>query len=109
MVCTLGAGSAFGESIIYDTIRNATIITSDICELLRVEQKDFRILWAKNREYMNGVISSLSRFSLNDHDLNIRFSEFNSQTKFFTEDGKLAWKNDPRRNPALPIVTVWFI
>jgi Rap guanine nucleotide exchange factor 4 len=46
VVCTLEAGTAFGESIIYDVPRNATIITSSPCELLRVEQKDFKILWA---------------------------------------------------------------
>lgn len=45
-ICTLGSGTAFGESILYDMPRNATIITSDTCELLRVEQKDFKILWA---------------------------------------------------------------
>ena len=48
MICTLGSGTAFGESILYDAPRNATIITSSVCELLRVEQKDFKILWAVN-------------------------------------------------------------
>ena len=52
LVCTLEAGAAFGESILYDTPRNATVITSSIVMLLRVEQKDFKILWE---------VSSLSR------------------------------------------------
>ncbi len=42
------AGAAFGESILYDTPRNATVITSSIVMLLRVEQKDFKILWEVN-------------------------------------------------------------
>jgi CRP-like cAMP-binding protein len=45
LICTLEAGAAFGESILYDTPRNATVITSSIVMLLRVEQKDFKILW----------------------------------------------------------------
>lgn len=45
-ICTLDSGMAFGESILYDTPRNATIVTSDSCELLRVEKRDFKILWA---------------------------------------------------------------
>jgi hypothetical protein len=44
----LEAGAAFGESILYDTPRNATVITSSIVMLLRVEQKDFKILWEVN-------------------------------------------------------------
>ena len=50
LVCTLGSGTAFGESILYDMPRNATIVTSSICELLRLEQKDFKILRAVNYE-----------------------------------------------------------
>ncbi len=44
-LCTLGIGTAFGESILNDTPRHATVVTSGYCELLRVEQKDFKILW----------------------------------------------------------------
>ena len=44
-LCTLGIGTAFGESILNDTPRHATVVTSEFCELLRVEQKDFKILW----------------------------------------------------------------
>lgn len=101
-ICTLGSGTAFGESIIYDMTRNATIITSDVCELLRVEQKDFRILWDKNREYMKDMITSLSRMSLSK-DSNRRYSDFD-QNVFFNSVSRLQLKDDPRRNPALPIV-----
>ena len=51
-ICTLGSGTAFGESILYDVPRNATIITADACELLRLEKNDFKILWAV-REKIN--------------------------------------------------------
>ncbi len=44
-LCTLGIGTAFGESILNDTPRHATVVTSGHCELLRIEQKDFKILW----------------------------------------------------------------
>ena len=44
-LCTLGMGTAFGESILNDSPRHSTVVTREYCELLRVEQKDFRILW----------------------------------------------------------------
>ena len=47
-LCTLGIGTAFGESILNDTPRHATVVTSGYCELLRIEQKDFKILWEVN-------------------------------------------------------------
>ncbi|MEQ2169119.1 Rap guanine nucleotide exchange factor 4, partial [Goodea atripinnis] len=44
-ICTLGTGTAFGESILDNTPRHATIVTREFSELLRVEQKEFRSLW----------------------------------------------------------------
>ncbi|KAI5187710.1 Rap Guanine Nucleotide Exchange Factor 4 [Manis pentadactyla] len=44
-ICTLGMGTAFGESILDNTPRHATIVTRESSELLRVEQKDFKALW----------------------------------------------------------------
>ncbi|XP_023933653.1 rap guanine nucleotide exchange factor 4-like [Lingula anatina] len=44
-LCTLMAGTAFGESILNNTPRHATVVTAELCELLRVEQKDFKVLW----------------------------------------------------------------
>jgi len=38
-------GTAFGESILNDSPRHSTVVTREYCELLRVEQKDFKILW----------------------------------------------------------------
>jgi Rap guanine nucleotide exchange factor 4 len=48
-LCTLGIGTAFGESILNDTPRHSTVVTREYCELLRVEQKDFKILWEVSR------------------------------------------------------------
>ncbi|KAK2144439.1 hypothetical protein LSH36_757g01001 [Paralvinella palmiformis] len=56
-LCTLGVGTAFGESVLNDTPRHATVITNKYCELLRVEQKDFRILWERNKQLMEGLIT----------------------------------------------------
>ncbi len=45
IICTLGIGTAFGESILDNTPRHATIVTREFSELLRIEQKDFKSLW----------------------------------------------------------------
>ena len=44
-ICTLGIGTAFGESILDNTPRHATIVTREFSELLRIEQKEFKSLW----------------------------------------------------------------
>lgn len=44
-MCTLGPGTTFGESILTGKPRHATVVTKDYTELIRVEQKDFKILW----------------------------------------------------------------
>lgn len=44
-LCTLGVGATFGESILQDLPRDSTVITKTTCELLRVEQQDFRLIW----------------------------------------------------------------
>ncbi|XP_072836250.2 rap guanine nucleotide exchange factor 4 isoform X1 [Pogona vitticeps] len=55
-ICTLGIGTAFGESILDNTPRHATIVTREDSELLRIEQKDFKALWEKYRQYMSGLL-----------------------------------------------------
>lgn len=45
MCRSLGMGSFFGESILDDSPRENTIVTREPCQLLRVEQRDFRALW----------------------------------------------------------------
>ncbi|XP_047227501.1 rap guanine nucleotide exchange factor 4 isoform X5 [Girardinichthys multiradiatus] len=55
-ICTLGTGTAFGESILDNTPRHATIVTREFSELLRVEQKEFRSLWEKYHHCMAGLL-----------------------------------------------------
>lgn len=45
VICTLGTGTSFGESILDNTPRHATIVTREFTELLRIEQREFRTLW----------------------------------------------------------------
>lgn len=44
-LCTLGVGATFGESILQDLPRDTTVVTQTTCELLRVEQQDFKLIW----------------------------------------------------------------
>lgn len=44
-ICTLGIGTAFGESILDNTPRHATIVSRETSELLRIEQREFKTLW----------------------------------------------------------------
>uniref|UniRef100_A0A3P9I350 Rap guanine nucleotide exchange factor 4 n=1 Tax=Oryzias latipes TaxID=8090 RepID=A0A3P9I350_ORYLA len=55
-ICTLGTGTAFGESILDNTPRHATIVTREFSELLRIEQKEFRSLWEKFYYCMAGLL-----------------------------------------------------
>uniref|UniRef100_A0A671YJ35 Rap guanine nucleotide exchange factor 4 n=1 Tax=Sparus aurata TaxID=8175 RepID=A0A671YJ35_SPAAU len=55
-ICTLGTGTAFGESILDNTPRHATIVTREFSELLRIEQREFRSLWEKYHQCMAGLL-----------------------------------------------------
>ncbi|XP_042213028.1 rap guanine nucleotide exchange factor 4-like isoform X3 [Homarus americanus] len=57
----MGAGATFGESVLNDTPRRSTIVTRENCELLRVEQRDFRNIWQRNKEFMQDMIYSSTR------------------------------------------------
>nr|XP_023017294.1 rap guanine nucleotide exchange factor 4 [Leptinotarsa decemlineata] len=57
-LCTLGIGATFGESILQDLPRDSTVVTQTTCELLRVEQHDFKLIWEKNKEMMNDLVSN---------------------------------------------------
>ncbi|KAM9341980.1 rap guanine nucleotide exchange factor 4 isoform 2-T2 [Pholidichthys leucotaenia] len=56
-ICTLGTGTAFGESILDNTPRHATIVTREFTELLRIEQREFRSLWEKYHHCMAGLFA----------------------------------------------------
>lgn len=56
---------------------------------------------------MQGVISSLSKLTINP-DPKRRASEFDPSLIPASLSSRIEWKNDPCRNPALPIVSVSF-
>ncbi|CAL8281422.1 unnamed protein product [Lota lota] len=56
-ICTLGIGTAFGESILDNTPRHATIVSRESSELLRIEQREFKSLWEKYRQSMAGLLA----------------------------------------------------
>uniref|UniRef100_A0A3Q3VTQ5 Uncharacterized protein n=1 Tax=Mola mola TaxID=94237 RepID=A0A3Q3VTQ5_MOLML len=56
VICTLGSGTAFGESILDNTPRQATIVTRELTELLRIEQREFRSLWERYHWCMAGLL-----------------------------------------------------
>ncbi|KAG8189794.1 hypothetical protein JTE90_008106 [Oedothorax gibbosus] len=59
-LCTLGIGTAFGESILDNSPHSATVVTNEHCELLRIEQRDFRAIWERNSHLMEDIVSPLS-------------------------------------------------
>uniref|UniRef100_A0A8C8FQK3 Rap guanine nucleotide exchange factor 4 n=1 Tax=Oncorhynchus tshawytscha TaxID=74940 RepID=A0A8C8FQK3_ONCTS len=56
-ICTLGIGTAFGESILDNTPRHATIVTREFSELLRIDQREFKSLWERYRQCMAGLLA----------------------------------------------------
>uniref|UniRef100_A0A8D3DIG4 Rap guanine nucleotide exchange factor (GEF) 4 n=1 Tax=Scophthalmus maximus TaxID=52904 RepID=A0A8D3DIG4_SCOMX len=56
-ICTLGIGTAFGESILDNTPRHATIVSRETSELLRIEQREFKSLWEKHRQSLAGLLA----------------------------------------------------
>ena len=45
MLCVVGPGTSFGEGILTGKPHSVTVVTKDTTELLRVELKDFKLLW----------------------------------------------------------------
>ena len=46
----LWSGATFGESVLTDSPRNLTMVTREPCQLVRIEQRDFRKLWHVSTE-----------------------------------------------------------
>ncbi|KDR12164.1 Rap guanine nucleotide exchange factor 4, partial [Zootermopsis nevadensis] len=57
-LCSLGVGATFGESILQDLPRDSTVVTRSTCELLRVEQQDFKLIWEKHKEFMGDIVAN---------------------------------------------------
>lgn len=94
-LCNLGVGATFGESILHDMPRDCTVVTKTSCELLRVEQADFRLIWEKNKELMNDII--LNSRKRNGYGVSPTRQSPTKQTRGSTS-------NDvDQPNPALPI------
>ena len=45
MLCVVGPGTSFGEGILTGKPHSVTVVTKDTTELIRVELKDFKLLW----------------------------------------------------------------
>lgn len=73
-LCNLGVGATFGESILHDLPRDSTVVTKTTCELLRVEQQDFRLIWEVSalHNFVSIILSNLkylpSYFIIVDED-----------------------------------------
>ncbi|KAK3603635.1 hypothetical protein CHS0354_017354 [Potamilus streckersoni] len=98
-LCTLGPGTSFGESILTNRPRHATVITSDYTELIRIEQKDFKILWERNKQLMEGVITPIAALAGLPHT---QPSE-NVQRQSGSQNST---KSEDIPNPATPIIMV---
>ncbi|XP_053373396.1 rap guanine nucleotide exchange factor 4-like isoform X2 [Mercenaria mercenaria] len=99
-LCTLGPGTSFGESVLTNRPRHATIITRDYTELIRVEQKDFKILWERNKQLMESVITPLTA---SPHTPRRKTQEHGSVNKSKPQH-KTKFEEFP--NPAAPITNV---
>ncbi|XP_021949449.1 rap guanine nucleotide exchange factor 4 isoform X3 [Folsomia candida] len=97
---SLGMGSFFGESILDDSPRENTIVTREPCQLLRVEQRDFRALWQKNRDSMEDLLGhSKLKNSFDSHR-----SRSHTNMKNLQDPSKPQKPDEP--NPCLPITTM---
>nr|CAD7256435.1 unnamed protein product [Timema shepardi] len=65
-LCSLSVGATFGESVLHDLPREGTVVTRSTCELLRVDQSDFKLIWEKHKDLMTDIIvnSKLSKNGL---------------------------------------------
>ncbi|CAG2121314.1 unnamed protein product, partial [Medioppia subpectinata] len=57
-VCTLGVGTAFGESVLGDGSHSHSIITQEPCTLLRVKRLDFQDLWNHKSHLMQEIVAN---------------------------------------------------
>ncbi|KAL5006473.1 hypothetical protein ScPMuIL_015279 [Solemya velum] len=102
-LCTLGAGTSFGESILTNKPRHATVLTRDYTELIRVEQKDFKILWERNKQFMEGVITPLT--SLTSMFAHHQSMSLDHTSRSSTRKNSSSSRLDDMPNPAAPITT----
>ncbi|GIY16401.1 rap guanine nucleotide exchange factor 4 [Caerostris darwini] len=103
-LCTLGIGTAFGESILDNSPHSATVVTNEHCELLRIEQKDFKAIWERNRHLMEDIVSPISTLrTLTGLPLQEDCRTSNGNVRSFSPLGKKDSLTPDGLNPALPI------
>ncbi|GFS63661.1 rap guanine nucleotide exchange factor 4 [Trichonephila inaurata madagascariensis] len=129
-LCTLGIGTAFGESILDNSPHSATVVTNEHCELLRIEQKDFKaiwevmgiklsahavyyvvdkkkgftLIWKRNRHLMEDIVSPISTLrTLTGLPLQDDSKTSNGNVRSFSPLGKKDSLTPDGPNPALPI------
>ncbi|CAG7730757.1 unnamed protein product, partial [Allacma fusca] len=91
---SLGMGSFFGESILDDSPRENTIVTREPCQLLRVEQRDFKNLMQKNKDMMEDLLGHAK--------IHKNFYHPTSDNSGRNKNNLMHVKTD-EPNPALPI------
>ncbi|XP_052057862.1 rap guanine nucleotide exchange factor 4-like [Mytilus californianus] len=102
-LCTFGVGISFGESILTNQPRQATVVTKEFTELVRIEQKDFRILWERNKTLLEGVITPLSSLTrTNPHKHQYELSPQIPRSR----KGSSSNLDDKHSSPASPITTM---
>ncbi|GAB6032706.1 Rap guanine nucleotide exchange factor 4, variant 2 [Chamberlinius hualienensis] len=59
-VCMLRIGNSFGESVLDGSPRDATVSTKEACQLIRVEQKHFKLIYQQNKKQVEETFLSLN-------------------------------------------------
>ncbi|XP_033735691.1 LOW QUALITY PROTEIN: rap guanine nucleotide exchange factor 4-like [Pecten maximus] len=99
VICTLGMGTSFGESILHSKPHQATVMTREFTELIRVEQRDFKILWERNKKLLESVLTSLGSLTAQGGTQ----SRFDQTSKLRRGSQSHTTVEDIPPNPAAPI------
>ncbi|XP_065945317.1 rap guanine nucleotide exchange factor 4 isoform X2 [Magallana gigas] len=104
IVSTLAPGTCFGESILTNKPRYGTVTTREFTELIRVEQKDFKILWEGSKKLLEGVITPLERLSTTANQL--QYSPAISRQGQGRRKSSAVARLNGQSNPAAPITSI---
>ncbi|XP_025095168.1 rap guanine nucleotide exchange factor 4-like isoform X2 [Pomacea canaliculata] len=108
MLCIVGPGTSFGEGILTGKPHSVTVVTKDTTELLRVELKDFKVLWEVSRNIASSPLTVLS--SRNKQQMESAVTPL-SALPCLSEDmrklncNQFVEPGDTIPNPAAPITT----
>ncbi|XP_074593766.1 exchange protein directly activated by cAMP [Brevipalpus obovatus] len=59
-LCTLGAGTSFGETVLTNKPHSMTIITNESCMLLRIRKLEFQEIWDRHSHLMGDIVTPFS-------------------------------------------------